>query len=62
MDELSGVNPDDLVTLGYFTSRIVFCCDIVWTDEIVSLFYSILFVLGYLPLQYAVGCWLLYYK
>ena len=62
MDELSGVNPDDLVSLGYFTSRIVFCCDIVWTDEVVSLFCSILFVLGYLPLQYVVGCWLLYYK
>lgn len=62
MDELSGVNPDDLVSLGYFTSRIVFCCDIVCTDEVVSLFCSILFVLGYLPLQYVVGCWLLYYK
>ena len=62
MDELSGVNPDDLVTLGFFTSRIVSCCDIVWTDEVVSLFCSILFVLGYLPLQYVVGCWLLYYK
>lgn len=55
MDELSGVNPDDLVTLGYFTSRIVFCCDIVWTDEIVSLFYSIRFGIS----SVAVCSWML---